>query len=161
MKQHSTQHVFTLVEMLTVIGVIVVLAGMTLGVVGYINTKAAMNKTEANIKKLEIALEMYKKSTGYYVQSTGTDTGFKITPTDTELIKCIDYQAMYPNDIDHTTNKVLDGWGGTIYYRCPGSKNTSTFDLGSMGSDGEYGNKAGKTDTTKLGLGDDICNFKR
>ena len=155
----NRQSHFTLIELLVVISVIAVLAGMILGVASLVSTKTATSKTEAMIKKLEIALEAYKAKTGYYIQNISTDTGFKIDSFDTELIKCIDYQAMYPNDIDHTNKKVIDAWGNTLYYKCPGTRNTSSFDLGSTGSDGKYGNAT--TSPANLGLGDDICNFKR
>ena len=37
-------------------------------------------------------------------------------------------------------NELQDGWGGTIYYKYPGTINKTGFDLVSAGADGKFGN---------------------
>jgi prepilin-type N-terminal cleavage/methylation domain-containing protein len=57
---------FTLIELLTVMAVIVVLAGLTLMGAGYANKKAATSRAEAEIQALSAALESYKADQGTY-----------------------------------------------------------------------------------------------
>jgi len=57
---------FTLVELLTVITIIVVLAGLTAGTMGFVSRKAASNKAEAQMHLLQNALEQYHSDTGVY-----------------------------------------------------------------------------------------------
>ena len=63
---------FTLVEILAVIAIIAILAGLTMGISSLVMRKAADTKTTAAIKYVEIALEKFKNENGYYPpQSTG------------------------------------------------------------------------------------------
>jgi len=63
---------FTLVELLVVITIITILAGLTLSTVEYANKKAAMDRARTEIAGLEVALESYKIDNGDYPRSTGT-----------------------------------------------------------------------------------------
>src|SRR5438552_4497776 len=62
--QHS--HAFTLVEMLTVITVILILAAILLNVAGYVNNKAARSRAAGEIHVLSVACENYKADIGTY-----------------------------------------------------------------------------------------------
>lgn len=57
---------FTLVELLTVMAVIAILAALTLQVSGFVQKKAAMSRAESEIKALEAACESYKSDNGTY-----------------------------------------------------------------------------------------------
>lgn len=57
---------FTLIEMMAVITIIVILAGIVVGGMGYVNESQARKKTEVQIKLLEKALEEYKMDMGQY-----------------------------------------------------------------------------------------------
>lgn len=57
---------FTLIEMMAVITIIVILAGIVVGGMGYVNESQARKKTEVQIKLLEKALEEYKMDMGKY-----------------------------------------------------------------------------------------------
>ena len=61
---------FTLVELLTTITILAVLAGIALGVTKLVFTKAHESKNQAVIKMIEIALEQYKTKYGYYPNIT-------------------------------------------------------------------------------------------
>jgi len=65
---------FTLVELLVVITIITLLAGLTLSTVEYANKKAAMDRARTEIAGLEVALESYKIDNGDYPRSTGTSS---------------------------------------------------------------------------------------
>ncbi|MBV9463261.1 MAG: prepilin-type N-terminal cleavage/methylation domain-containing protein [Verrucomicrobiae bacterium] len=57
---------FTLIEMMLVVAIIAILAGITIASVTYLNRSAAVNKTKATMAKLAIALENYKADFGAY-----------------------------------------------------------------------------------------------
>ncbi len=57
---------FTLVELLTVMAIIAILAALTLQVSGYVQRKAASARAEAEIKAMEAACEAYKSDNGIY-----------------------------------------------------------------------------------------------
>lgn len=59
---------FTLIELLTVIAIIGVLAGITFGVVGAVQNRAAISQARSELATLSQALESYKKQYGDYPQ---------------------------------------------------------------------------------------------
>ena len=64
---------FTLIEMLTVMAVIAVLAGLILSVNGIAQRKAASARAEGEIATISAACESFKAETGEYPQSGDTD----------------------------------------------------------------------------------------
>jgi prepilin-type N-terminal cleavage/methylation domain-containing protein len=69
----STPNGFTLIEMITVVGIIVVLASLIIGTAGYVNNKAARDKTLGLIKAYGLALDAYKNDNGNYPNSGDTE----------------------------------------------------------------------------------------
>ena len=65
---------FTIVELLIVIAIILVLAGLTLATSGYIQTKSKRSRAEAEIAALSTALENYKADNGIYATDTANGT---------------------------------------------------------------------------------------
>ncbi|MDD5351506.1 MAG: prepilin-type N-terminal cleavage/methylation domain-containing protein [Chthoniobacteraceae bacterium] len=61
---------FTLVELLVVISIITILAGLTLSTVSYAQNKAARDLAKAEIAGLEVGLESYKADNGDYPRSS-------------------------------------------------------------------------------------------
>ena len=59
---------FTLLEILTVIAIIAVLASLTIGGMGYYDDKMKYSRTEILIASIERALEDYKADNGFYPQ---------------------------------------------------------------------------------------------
>lgn len=57
---------FTLVELLTVMTIIGILAGLVLGTFKFVQEKAARSRAEAEIKAMEAGLESYKADNGAY-----------------------------------------------------------------------------------------------
>lgn len=57
---------FTLIELLTVITIIVLLAGMIMGTATYANRKSLQSKTHSQLHQMTLALELYKNDFGYF-----------------------------------------------------------------------------------------------
>jgi type II secretory pathway pseudopilin PulG len=66
-------HAFTLIEMVTVVAVIIVLAGLIISVAGFVNTKAAREKALAQIKNYSLQSDAYKLDNGTVPQNADTD----------------------------------------------------------------------------------------
>jgi type II secretory pathway pseudopilin PulG len=66
---------FTVIELLVVISIIIILAGLILSTVGYVQKKGARSRAEAEIAAISAALESYKADNGIYPRDTAaTDT---------------------------------------------------------------------------------------
>lgn len=63
---------FTLLEMLTVLAIIVVLAGLVLSVGGYVSKKSALARSAGEIAMLSSACESYKSDNGNYPRDVPT-----------------------------------------------------------------------------------------
>jgi type II secretory pathway pseudopilin PulG len=69
----KNEDAFTMVELLIVMAVIIVLAGLILTTTGYVQKKAARSRTEAEIAAISAALESYRADNGIYPTSPETD----------------------------------------------------------------------------------------
>src|SRR5215813_12140485 len=65
---------FTLIELVLVVGIITVLAGLVLSTVGYARKKAARARAEAEIAALSAACENYKADNGIYPRDPTANT---------------------------------------------------------------------------------------
>jgi type II secretory pathway pseudopilin PulG len=70
---------FSLIELLVVIGVIIILAGLILSTVGYVQKKGARSRAETEIAAMSAAIESYRADNGIYPRDptanpTATDT---------------------------------------------------------------------------------------
>src|SRR6266576_908235 len=71
---------FTLIELILVVGIIMVLAGLVLTTVGYARKKGARARAETEIAAMSAACENYKADNGIYPRSsTTTDTFTAVT----------------------------------------------------------------------------------
>ncbi|MDQ3117781.1 MAG: type II secretion system GspH family protein [Verrucomicrobiota bacterium] len=69
---------FTVVELLVVMSIILVLAGLILATSSYVHNKGARSRAEAEIAAMSAALENYKADNGVYPVDTSVDP--KTTP---------------------------------------------------------------------------------
>lgn len=67
------QRAFTIIELLVVMAVIIVLAGLILGTSGYVQKKGARSRAEAEIAAISAACESYKADNGTYPNSASTN----------------------------------------------------------------------------------------
>jgi type II secretory pathway pseudopilin PulG len=65
---------FTLIELIVVIAIIIILAGLVLSTVGYVQKKGARARAETEIAAMSAALESYKADNGVYPTNTATNT---------------------------------------------------------------------------------------
>ncbi|MDR3403084.1 MAG: type II secretion system protein [Chthoniobacter sp.] len=63
---------FTLIEMITVIAIIAILAGLILATNGLVQKKSALARADAEIRQLSSAIESYKTDNGGYPQDANT-----------------------------------------------------------------------------------------
>lgn len=131
---------FTLIELMSVIIIIVILAGMVMGGLGYVNEKQARSKAQVQIALLSKALEEYKLDTGMYPPTgniQGVQTATKGSGTSAILFKALYFDGagdkskkLYVPELDPVTSKQLwtigngsattpitDPWGNQYCYR--------------------------------------------
>jgi general secretion pathway protein G len=65
---------FTILELLVVITIIIVLAGLILATVGYVQKKGARSRAEAEIAAISAALESYRADNGIYPSTLNTNS---------------------------------------------------------------------------------------
>lgn len=70
---------FTVVELLIVMAVILVLAGLILAISGYVQKKGARSRAEAEIAAMSAALENYKADNGIYPRDSINNTTNTLT----------------------------------------------------------------------------------
>ncbi len=97
MKTPSRRHpaAFTLIELMAVITIIVILAGIVVAGLGFVNEKQAREKTKVQIGMLERAIEEYKMDMGDYPGTTnlGGSAGD---------VSQVLYQALFKDGFDYT-----------------------------------------------------------
>lgn len=176
--KYTKKNPFTLIEILAVVAIIAVLAGMTVGISSLVMDKAAESKTKSAIKILEMALAKYQQEVGHYPIKPGQgmlEVRYdKANPgNDDKLLKFLDEKFLRENTAELTAGTLcfLDGYGIPLLYRYPGYFNKGKFDLGSAGKDGHIGDGKGtrfkkESITVSFGIyksdfgkGDDIVNF--
>ena len=70
----ATTTAFSLVELLVVISIIIILAGLILSTMGYVRKKGARARAETDIAAISAACESYKADNGIYPTNSDTDT---------------------------------------------------------------------------------------
>lgn len=151
-----------MVELLTVVAIIMILAGMTVSGLSYYNRKVAEDKTRIQLKLISSALESYHLENGEYPlanDSEGkgqTDELYKYLFYDTDddgqnYLNDEDQEIFLP-DFDPGSNnqgwisgsgtkvKIIDGFGNEYRYRVmsnPSGMRNPDFDLWSIGADGK------------------------
>jgi prepilin-type N-terminal cleavage/methylation domain-containing protein len=71
---------FTIIELLVVMAIIVILAGLILSTVGYVQNKGTRSRAEAEIAAISAAIENYKADNGIYPRDTLNNTTDNLDP---------------------------------------------------------------------------------
>ena len=148
----SRKHPFTLVELLAVIAIILLLAGLTIGGLNYAARRSDLAKTLAIMTEFETALDAFKADYGYYpVQKTADDVDFSKNIWDTFTNRTANKRNRPYLEGIAPSEKLLDAYGNALQYEYPNSessRNTTKFALWSKGP---------KEDDAS----DDICNWNQ
>ncbi|MEI6818733.1 MAG: type II secretion system protein GspG [Verrucomicrobiota bacterium] len=175
---------FTLIEVITVITIILILAGLVVSGAGFVKDRQANEKARVQIALISKALEEYKLDAGSYPPTDdSTDDSANGIGQSNILFQRLYFDALsdttkklYLAELDPAvgkqkwtsgtasiTTKIVDPWGGEYRYRTAikldGKAHKSTqnpdFDLWSSGKD-KLTKPATPSDTTNR---DDIKNF--
>src|SRR5580765_3396845 len=113
----QTRAAFTVIELLIVMAIIIVLAGLILATSGFVQKKGARSRAEAEIAAMSAALESYKADNGTYPTNTDTESLDPRTVTDPNAyqVACV---ALYD---------ALTGATGGSRTPAPGAKSYFTF----------------------------------
>jgi len=127
---------YTMVELLTVIMVMAILAGIILGAAGYASRKADESKAKADLNLLRGAFEEYRADRGYY-PSGDAYTGH-INVTNEYWMPVVQVLTNINQDITFT-----DPWGLGYYYQ---SVTPQQYRLWSFGPDRSSSNASNRVD---------------
>jgi prepilin-type N-terminal cleavage/methylation domain-containing protein len=95
------QPAFTLIELLAVITIIVILAGIVVGSMGFVNEKQSREKAKVQIGLLEKAIEEYKLDMGGYPGSTSAFGGAVANAADGDFSQIL-YTALFSEGYQYT-----------------------------------------------------------
>lgn len=120
-ENRKSPEAFTLIELLVVIAIIAILAGLVLRTAGFVQTKGATSRAEAEIAAISTALESYKVDYGDYPINTAASNNNAI------LVSSLVYSNTNYNPLGKIylslpkssfsgTNSILDPFGQPYNY---------------------------------------------
>lgn len=139
---------FTLMELLVVMAIIAILAGMAVGGAQMARKRGAVTKVKAAIAALEAAVDMYEMDMGEYPAAENASLVQALTDTgNPEPDWNGPYMRFKEKDLEN--GEYIDAWGNPYVYINPGTHNEQYYDIYSYGPDGQ----------DDQGDGDDINNW--
>jgi general secretion pathway protein G len=136
--QRRTRGGFTLVELLLVLTILGILAGLVIPKFSGRTEQARITATQTQIENFGNALDQYEIDCGYYPKGRN---GLQ------ELISAPRNANNWRGPYLKTDSIPLDQWQNAYIYECPGKHNPSGYDLSSAGPD------------MQANTADDICNW--
>ena len=132
-----TNQGFTLIEILIVVGIIGLLASVLVtNLIGRAG-QAKVDLASTQIRQLEQALEMYKLDNGRYPTEEQGLAALVRAPSSEPTPRRYNPGGYVKRDA------ITDPWGVRYEYKKPGTHNTHSFDLYSVGPDGDQGGEGG------------------
>ena len=107
----ATASAFTIIELIVVIAIILVLAGLILATSSYVHNKGARSRAEAEIAAMSAALENYKADNGVYPRGPATPTTIGSVTIPANVTDNLDAKTM--GNPNRTTNPT---YGETSLY---------------------------------------------
>ena len=98
---------FTVVEILVVMTIILVLAGLVLATSSYVHNKGARSRAEAEIAAMSAALENYKADNGVYPVDTSVNARLNLDPSAYATASLVLYKAL-SGDADNDANRTAE-----------------------------------------------------
>ena len=152
---------FTIIEILTTMVVVIILLGIVLAGVASATRRADEAKAKAQLATFVAVLEQHYIDLGFYPPQS--DANYRIDSAFMTSDTADNRLGNYLNIVDPPfNNSELDPWGNRWYYKSPVTVNTETFDLASLGLDGDAGDAGTIYSATQGAIdSDDITNWKR
>ncbi len=129
---------FTLVELLLVLVILGILAGIVVPKFGGTTERARISAATAQLSTFATALDLFEVDNGYYPKGKNGLNDLIVKPRDASA-------AWHP----YLESVPLDPWKNPYVYECPGKHRPGSYDLMSMGVDG------------RVGGDDDITNWEQ
>lgn len=130
---------FTLIEMLVVIAVIAVLAGLVAPMVFHNVGDARVSAAKAQVELLGLALDQYRLDNGYYPSTAQGLEALRTAPAGDPPAR--NWRGPYLKK-----PVPVDPWGRSYLYKCPSDSNADGYDLVTYGRDGQPGGEGEDAD---------------
>ena len=135
-RQKNRQSGFTLIEIMVVIVILAILAGLVVPKVVGQSDKARVKTTETALATVSNALDMYKVDNSRYPTTAQGLDALITPPADAKN---------YPDGGYIKGGYPTDGWENELQYVAPGSEGRA-YDLFSLGADGQQGGEGQDAD---------------
>jgi general secretion pathway protein G len=135
----ARRRAFTLVELLLVVVILGILAGIVLPQMAGRSEQARVAAAKSDIATFNTALGAFEVDNGFYPKGRNGLVALVQKPGNAQ-----NWHGPY---LANKTSVPLDPWNNAYVYDCPGKHNPGGYDLLSMGPDG------------RIGGNDDICNW--
>jgi len=122
---------FTLVELLLVLTILAILAGIVLPKIAGRGEQARETAALADMAAIKTALSMFEVDNGYFPKGRDGLNALMVKPRDAS-----NWRGPY------LEKQPVDPWNNAYVYENPGRKNPSGYDLYSKGPQGQGGNSA-------------------
>ena len=132
---------FTLIEILVVITVIAIMAGLVAPMVFRNVGDAKVSAAKAQIELFALALDAYRLDNDFYPSTTQGLAALRARPVGEPEAR--NWRGPYLRK-----EIPLDPWGRPFIYKSPGEVNADSYDLLSFGRDGEAGGTGEDADVT-------------
>jgi general secretion pathway protein G len=130
-RTRAHRRAFTLVELLLVLTILAILAGIVLPSMVGRGQQARISAAKSDIATFKTALGMFEVDNGYFPKGRSGLQALVQRPNNVQ-----NWHGPYLAD---KTTVPLDPWGNAYVYECPGKHNPNGFDIMSMGPDGRIG----------------------
>ena len=110
---------FTLVEMLVVLIIALLLAGIILAANAKIQEKAEKTKAEAQMKKIALAMDRFYQDYGQFPSSTDFAYG-ELTLTELNKLRDMNGKLYVEWETEEGMRTANDPWGNPFFYALPG-----------------------------------------